>query len=268
MKQKNHDFELAKLLLTRYRPIFQRPFKQIKILDSFPKNQEVFQESYSFVFDLEHFLIKEAVGIKESLGYNQNITVFKYFMAIFPGHTSKVMSFCEIIANDIFLNESPSDIYDNQFIITHGIRCKKKGYYLIKTMVQPYQIDAAGIIVSLLNYSTLICPIPPTEDYDFRIYRSNRLTNLSLEENYFNQARVKVKTTWPFTQKELQILKFYIEDSKSNSSQISQKTKSRVHTIRTHNKNILRKARAYFSIEFKTAAEVGKVLTSTGLLNS
>ena len=178
-------------------------------------------------------------GFEDLLGYDEKEVTLDLIRQLYHPNDREIANRVYKAAILHSLNH-PKDSGNSTLFITFRIRKKDGSYIKILSKSTIYELDATGMIISSLVKFTNISFIDKTDNVNWEFKTK------SLMKDFFKQQVYKAYQNF-FTNREKGII-LKIEKGLTNK-EISKKLNISEHTVATHRKNILKKAKCHSSEE-------------------
>lgn len=225
-------------------------------------------EQFYFTVDLPTLTLSNATGLEE-IGYDSSRFTFRKYLSCIP--SQGMLQLVTLLGKQSFLmsDKSVLTFMNPKFVASIPITIADGRIMLVKRTISPWQFTEQGQLVGYLSEFTVLKPydnepmaprfvnMPPELEAEFNTMVARVFANLPAKTN-------------PFSPKEIGLLKLYVETNERALSiqELATLAGISVHTVHTHNRNILAKAKTMFGsgLSAKTAREVAFFLKKSGML--
>lgn len=229
-------------------------------------NENISNESFFFVFNLQKCCIENAAGVEKWLGYSsRDFTVAKYLSIIHNAqalqHNMLAHSMYKILCSGKFRLHFSTQRYIS-FI---ALKPYNDEYILFKKTTSVFQYDHNNKLLAQLNVFDKIdyyenSPLKP------RITELSGTQRVDFEKMVFKMTLEYFMAGKFFSPAEFAVLGYHVQPDGLTAKQIADKMGIDIKTVHTYNKRILEKARRTFSQNFSNAKEVGYYLQKEKIL--
>ncbi len=188
-----------------------------------------------YIIDWTTYSIKYSRGIETMLGYSkEEFNVDKAFDYVHPEDMKIVKRIIKGTLKNAIKTGFKND--KNYALVTYRVQKKDGSFINILRQASPWELDENGIFLSSLSILTDISFVNNNNKVEWDIFTSG-IDNESFKKNIYKEFIDF------FTERELEIIRCIAD--KCSNSEISGKLFISLHTVKTHRKNILKKANCH-----------------------
>ncbi|GAB3564334.1 hypothetical protein GCM10027578_09610 [Spirosoma luteolum] len=230
--------------------------------------QSLRTEEFYLIVDLVNLRIVEAAGL-EQLGYNSASFTFQQYLNTIPNQG--MLQLITLLGKQSFRlsDQAMLSFMNPKFIANIPMTFADGRVMLVKRTISTWQFTSEGVLTAYLSEFTIMHPynndpvnprflnLNPKIEAKFNSEVAQVFANLSAKLN-------------PLSHQEINLLRHYVEetDGEVTTKQMADLAGITANTVRTHNQNIMTKAKSMFgdSMTARTAREVAFFLKKSGML--
>lgn len=262
-------YQMAMSNMQKMSSILEEPFaisSEQHQVDIEQMKNNISNEYFFFVLDINKAAITHANGIQLWLGYSDELFTFKKYIQIM--HPSQYYAYTSITGSIMeLLHQKDYDIkyLTHRFISNTVLKNAEGNYLLFKRIISPWQFDKNKKYCAGLNEFYLLGEY---RGETFNPRASNRYNNKGIEntiaEEVKNMLNNNTNVLLPFGTQQYRILRILAYQPDLKEKEIGEILSVSKNTVHTHSTNILNLAREYFLQSFKSTKEVAIYLKNEG----